>query len=218
MEPTRQRAAVRAHYDARADTYDESAMHHDLVAAVASLVRSRRPEPRPGRVVLDVATGTGLALRALQVPGAGADDRLVGVDLSPAMLAVARAHLPTAGLLRGDASRLPVAGGVVDVLTCVTAPHLLPEPEAAVRHWRRVLRPDGLVVTATFADAVDGPRTAPRRDPALPQGFERRHEPFSTPARVADLLAPHGLRLREHSRLVLGRDALLLCAAEVAAQ
>ncbi|WP_429608163.1 hypothetical protein [Staphylococcus aureus] len=53
-------AAVRARFDGRAAEYDESAMHRELAAAVAAFA-----DLDGVRDVLDVATGTGLVLRAL---------------------------------------------------------------------------------------------------------------------------------------------------------
>lgn len=194
-----QRQAVAAHYDARAATYDASGMHR----ALADLVAEQAPDLGDGRVV-DVATGTGLVLRAIAARHPGA--RLVGVDLSPGMLAVARAVLPQAHLVQADASALPVAEESVDLVTCVTALHLLAEPELAFDEWARVLRPGGRLVTATFAAATGGPSR-----PGLPQGFARRHEDYRTPDQVRRAFRNHWFDLESHSERALDGDRLLVC-------
>src|SRR5687767_11448390 len=64
---------------------------------------------RPGQRVLDVACGTGVIVRHA-APILGSAGRLVGVDLSSNMLAVAREHAPTDGApvewRQGDATSL----------------------------------------------------------------------------------------------------------------
>ncbi|MEU2201234.1 methyltransferase domain-containing protein [Isoptericola sp. NPDC019482] len=195
-------SAVAAAYDARAATYDESAMHRDLAAEVAAFCSLDAP-----RDVLDVATGTGLVLRAL----AASRPRprgMTGVDLSPDMLAVARRELPGAAFVRADAAALPVADRSVDLVTCVTALQLMPRRDLVLAEWARVLRPTGRAVTATFTGF--GRPARPRRDHPV------EHDAVSTPARIAALAAPAGLRLRRHAawRHADG-DAFLLAELEV---
>lgn len=195
-DPAAQHAAVVEHYDARAASYDDSAMHHALADAVAEVAGA------PGGPVVDVATGTGLVLRAIDARRPG--HRLVGVDLSARMLEVARAALPHAELVRADAAALPVEDGAASLVTCVTALHLLTERDASLREWHRALRPGGRLVTATFRTAG-----APAR-PDLAQGFVRRHEDFATPERVAAALG-EGFRLEHHTDWTHGEDTLLIC-------
>lgn len=192
-----QHHAVVRHYDSRAATYDESAMHRGLAEAVTDLVGD------PGEIVLDVATGTGLVLRAIDSRWPAA--RLIGVDLSEQMLAVARDELPGATLVAGDAAALPVPSRSVDLLTCVTALHLLPRPQAAWQEWARVLRRDGRLVTATFSGTgeADRPRSA--------QDFERRHDAFRTPWQVAAAGEGLGFVVVDHTTWSHGDDELLLC-------
>lgn len=196
MNPGEQHAAVTAHYDARAASYDDSAMHRALADAVADVVGD------PGGSVVDVGTGTGLVLRAIEARWPGT--RLVGVDLSAEMLAVARAALPEAELVRADAADLPVEDGTASLVTCVTALHLLAEPDPAVAAWWRALRPGGRLVTATFRTAG-----APAR-PDLAQGFVRHHEDFADPEQVSALLE-EGFRLEWHTDWTHDEDTLLIC-------
>lgn len=199
-----QQQAVAAHYDARAATYDDSRMHRDLADLVADQADGLVDA---GGLVVDVATGTGLVLRAIAARHPAA--RLVGVDLSPGMLAVARAAVPQAQLVQADAAALPVTPGTVDLVTCVTALHLLAEPETAFDEWARVLRPGGRLVTATFA-ADAGDTGTPAR-PDLPRGFARRHEDYRTPEQVARAFRDHWLRLESHREHDLDGDRLLVC-------
>lgn len=196
-------AAVAAAYDARAATYDESAMHRDLATRVAAFCALDDV-----RDVLDVATGTGLVLRALAA-AAPRPSRLTGVDLSADMLAVARRELPGATFVRADAAALPVADRSVDLATCVTALQLMPRPDLVLAEWARVLRPGGRAITATFTGF--GRPARPRRDHPVD------HDRVATPERIAALAAPAGLRLRRHTAWRhSGGDAFLLAELEVA--
>ncbi|WP_223227680.1 class I SAM-dependent methyltransferase [Leifsonia xyli] len=124
--------------------------------------------------VLDVATGTGLVLRALHSRSPSL--RLTGVDLSPGMLAVARSVLPSAELIEADATVLPFPDASADLVTCVTGLHLFSRPGAALAEWVRVLRPGGRAVTATFA-AMD----ARKHGGGCRQPFPIHHERFDSP-------------------------------------
>lgn len=196
--------AVRAHYDGRAPRYDENPMHRGiaaevagLAAEVAGLAEEALGASASSPVALDVGTGTGLVLRSLP-----AHLRRIGVDLSPGMLAQAHAADPGLVLARADAVRLPLADASVDVVTCVTVLHLLPDAAAALTEWARVLRPGGAAITATFVAAG-----APIHDP----GFLRRHEDFRTADQVAALAARTGLRLTASHTSRHDRDTLLVC-------
>ena len=154
------RAAVERAFDGRAQTYDQSEMHRALAAAVVSFVNLEGV-----RDVLDVATGTGLLLRALPPGGL----RLSGTDISQRMLDEAAAHLPAANFRRAEASQLPYAAASFDLVTCVSAmPYLDPLPSFA--EWRRLIRPAGrIVLTAWEENGI--PSTALLRAAALEHGI-----------------------------------------------
>ena len=69
---------------------------------------------RPGERVLDVACGTGVVAR-LAAPHVGTNGQVVGLDLNPGMLAVARSlPVPQGSIIdwrEGDAGSLPFAAG-----------------------------------------------------------------------------------------------------------
>lgn len=196
--------AVRARFDVRSATHDESAMHRDLADTVADFVA-----PARGATVLDVATGTGLVLRALRDRHGLAPAHLVGVDVSPGMLAVARAALPGATLVEADARQLPLAGSAVDLVTCVTGLHLIPDTDRVLAEWARVLRPDGTVVTATFAE-FDPSRHHREVTASQTVPYPLQHDAFRSPETLGATVAGAGLAVRRHATWTDGRDVLLL--------
>lgn len=102
--------------------------------------------------LLDVGTGTGRMLK-LFAPRVA---RAVGVDLSPEMLAVARANIERWGLAncsvrRADLHRLPFAKGSFDLATVHMVLHYLDDPAQAVAEVASVLKPGGRLLIVDFA-------------------------------------------------------------------
>jgi len=104
----------------------------------------------PGAQVLEVGCGTGAVLRiiAARVAPGG---RAVGVDPSPALLAIAREQLEAEGLAsyaelhQGDARALPVPDGVFDAVLAVNVMLHVPQGETAIPELVRAARPGGMV-------------------------------------------------------------------------
>lgn len=182
-------------FDERATTYDESALHRDLAAAVARFAHATK-----ARVVLDVATGTGLVLRALAERGRPA--QLTGIDVSTGMLQAARARLPNAALIQARAEQLPVRDAAVDLVTCVTALHLVSEPNHVFNEFARVLAPGGRAVLATFQTAPDNSL----RD----RPYRTNHAAFATPDLIARAAAPAGFTLTRTASGQYGGETCLL--------
>jgi ubiquinone/menaquinone biosynthesis C-methylase UbiE len=92
--------------------------------------------------VLDVAIGTGRNL-----PHYPPDVSVTGIDLSPAMLAIARERAAQLGrvvrLHEGDAQALPYSPGRFDTVVCTLSLCAIPDPAAAISEMHRVLRPGG---------------------------------------------------------------------------
>ncbi|MEV8212507.1 methyltransferase domain-containing protein [Leifsonia sp. NPDC077715] len=187
---------VRERFDGRAPTYDDSAMHRALASAVATFVDLEGVE-----AVLDIATGTGLVLRALH--DRGFTGPITGVDLSPGMLDEARRHLPDADLLAADATSLPLPDTSFDLVTCVTGLQLFPHPDAAISEWARVLRTGGRAVTATFL-GVD----PTRHRAAPPPGTD--HSAFDSVEHLAETVARAGFRVARTQTWTDGADELLI--------
>jgi ubiquinone/menaquinone biosynthesis C-methylase UbiE len=90
--------------------------------------------PAGGRC-LDVACGTGNYTTALDAAGL----RMVGVDVSPRMLASARAKPGAVGWVNGDAAALPFADRSFRAAVCTLALHHFRRPEQVFREVARVL-------------------------------------------------------------------------------
>lgn len=150
MDARLQRRVQRYGWDRAAGCYGSAwqgqlAPAHDLMLALARL--------RPGEQVLDVACGTGLVtFRAAHAVGCG---EVVGTDLSGEMVQAAAATAESCGFRRvrferADAEALPFAVGRFDVALCGLGLMYVPDPAAALREMRRVLRPEGRVAVAVW--------------------------------------------------------------------
>jgi ubiquinone/menaquinone biosynthesis C-methylase UbiE len=95
--------------------------------------------------VLEVAVGTGRNLSCYPD-----SVRLTGVDLSPAMLDIARARAAELGrkidLREGDAQALPFADAAFDTVVCTLGLCGFPDDRAAIEEMHRVLRPGGTLL------------------------------------------------------------------------
>ena len=102
---------------------------------------------RPGEQVVDVGSGGGIdSLIAARM--VGPSGRVVGVDMTPAMLDMARTSAAASGLgniefREGFGEALPVEDGWADVVIANGALNLMPDKDAALREMARVLKPGG---------------------------------------------------------------------------
>ena len=106
-----------------------------------------------GERVLDVACGTGIVARAA-AERVGPAGRIVGVDLNPGMIAVARS-LPTpfaatVDWLERSALDLQLADAVFDVVLCQQGLQFFPDKLLALREMRRVLGPGGRLALSVW--------------------------------------------------------------------
>jgi ubiquinone/menaquinone biosynthesis C-methylase UbiE len=116
-----------------------------------------RVAPNRGDSVIDIACGTGIVARVAR-ERLGPDARIVGVDVAPAMLAVARSVDQSIDWREGNAVSLPVSGDEhFNVLTCHQGLQFMPDKPAAIREMRRVLAPGGRVAIATWLPLEDLP-------------------------------------------------------------
>jgi len=153
-------------FDAIAPRYD--LLNHLLSAGIDRRWRARaiRSLELTGReVLLDVCTGTAdVALQARREAAGAA--RVIGVDFAGAMLAIGRRKIDAAGesdrimLIRGDATRLPVADAALDAATIAFGIRNVERPELACADLARALRPGGRLAILEFGEPrVPGIRT-----------------------------------------------------------
>jgi ubiquinone/menaquinone biosynthesis C-methylase UbiE len=106
--------------------------------------------------VFEVAVGTGLNL-----PHYPADVAVRGIDLSPAMVELARARAAELGrpvdVQVGDAEHLDLPDGSVDSVVCTFALCGIPDHRRALGEMVRVLRPGGLLLLADHVVATAAP-------------------------------------------------------------
>ena len=141
--------------------FDTIAPRYDLVNDLQSLGLHRRwkrrlvrlADSKPGDCALDVCCGTGDISLALARAGL----KVVGLDFSEGMLAVARQRLGRAGtgageaqFVKGDALHLPFADESFEVVTMGYGLRNLADWEGGLREMLRVLRPGGRLLVLDF--------------------------------------------------------------------
>lgn len=124
----------------------------------------------PGRRVLEVGVGTGISL-----PEYREDVSIVGVDVSPEMLEIARRRVAehglshVEGLYEMDAEALEFADDSFDVVVAMYVASVVPNPERLIDECRRVCKPGGEVfIINHFAS----------RNPVI-RGLEKAIRPLS---------------------------------------
>jgi demethylmenaquinone methyltransferase / 2-methoxy-6-polyprenyl-1,4-benzoquinol methylase len=137
--------------------FDEAAPDYDWVSGVMSLWSDRfyrrdvlrRAGLLGGMDFLDVATGTGLMVRAAIESGA-TPERITGVDPSAGMLAQNRHH-PAVTLREGIGEALPVAESSQDVVCIGYALRHVEDLNRLFAEFHRVLRPGGKLLILEIA-------------------------------------------------------------------
>jgi arsenite methyltransferase len=119
---------------------------------------------KPGETVVDLGSGAGFdTILAAQM--VGADGQVIGVDMTPAMLAKARQNADLLGLsnveLReGYLEELPVADATADVVISNGVINLCPDKATVLAEAFRVLKPGGrlqiadIIVTRAVPDGA----------------------------------------------------------------
>ncbi|MGH7686347.1 MAG: class I SAM-dependent methyltransferase [Candidatus Dormibacteria bacterium] len=198
------------YYRSAAPVYDDWAggVHRKTAQRLAQLAAVR-----PHDVVVDAGCGTGLVMRSFGAEGRRAA-RIVGIDISPAMLDIAHAQrpagMPTAFgqglvedlLLRNDTADVVILGLVL----ADTA-----EPMAVLHEARRVLRHGGRVIVSVMRQSllteVDSLFLAELRDVAqlirLPER-PRTHDTIGEPHVLKRMLDSAGFLEIQTSSMVVG--------------
>ena len=148
--------AVRAAYRRWAGVYDA------VFGGVSSVARGRAValvNSLPGREVLEVGVGTGLAL-----PRYLPDKRITGIDLSAEMLEQARKRAVQLGLASVealhvmDAEATEFADDSFDTAVAMFVASVVPQPRKLLAEMRRVVRPGGNILFVNHFAAEKGPR------------------------------------------------------------
>ena len=133
--------------------FDESAARKtDRAYLTPDVVRQRMRtlealQLKAGEFVLDVGCGTGLLTHDMATL-VGAGGRVVGIDVSPDMLALAErrcADLPQVHLKNSKAESLPEESDGFDAVTCTQVLLYVPDVAAALAEMHRVLKPGGRI-------------------------------------------------------------------------
>jgi ubiquinone/menaquinone biosynthesis C-methylase UbiE len=150
--------------------------------------------------VLEVAIGTGRSL-----PHYRPDVVLTGIELSPAMLAIARKRAADLGrdadLREGDAERLPFADASFDTVVCALSLCSIPDPAAAITEMHRVLVPGG---TLLLLDHIGSHRSPIRGAQWLLEQLTRRAAGEYFTRRQLSLVRAAGMQIEEAERLKAG--------------
>jgi ubiquinone/menaquinone biosynthesis C-methylase UbiE len=151
---------------------------------------------RAGDHVLDVACGTGIVARVARERLSGTG-KVVGVDLNPQMLDVARRVDPGIDWREGHASALPLADGeTFDSVVCQQGFQFFPDRVAAARQMRRALASGGRVAVATWRPDEEYPLLRRLREVAervVGPIDDRRHS-LGDPGPIEAALREAGIR------------------------
>ena len=150
--------------------------------------------------VLEVAVGTGLNL-----PYYDRGVRLTGIDLSPAMLEVARRRASELGrsaeLLEADAHHLPFPDEMFDSAVCTLSLCNIPDPDRAVAEMNRVLKPGGALLLVDHIGSTSRPIFWIQKAIEL---LTKRLESEYLTRRPLVYVERHGLVVSERDRFRLG--------------
>lgn len=178
-----------------------AATYHDLFTVVTD--RANAPlldaaKVGAGTRLLDVAAGPGRMTRA----GAARGAKAIGVDLAPAMVAIARGHYPNIEFREASADALPFADDSFDAVVCAFGLGHFPDADRVIAEFRRVLAPQSAValswwegfsrnrINGIFHEAIA--RLAVSMPNAVPPGPPM--DRFADPTRFAEFLKVAGFK------------------------
>jgi len=189
-----------------------SVFAHVYDAVVFPLRRLRREvasmvDLGPGARVLDVATGTGEQALAFAEKAC----EVVGIDLSAAMLRVARrkSRSPNVTFQQGDASELPFDDASFDACCVSFALHEMPASvrERVVREMARVTRPGGAFIMVDYG--LPRGRFAGGLVYEAVKLYERDHYAEFVKSDVAALVESAGFEIRDQRPVLAGAARIL---------
>ena len=135
--------------------YRRNARFYDLLVRPLPLFERLRQKavarlcPRPGETVVDLGCGTGLSFELLE-HGVGSQGRVMGVEITPEMLAKAREKVARHGwhnvtLIEANAEEVDLEPGSIDAVLCCLSNDIM-HSTAAVERAVRALHPGGRFV------------------------------------------------------------------------
>lgn len=144
---------ARASFDRAAESYDQAAvLQREVADRVLERLAYIKPEPQR---LLDLGCGTGYSLQPLAQRYPGSE--IWALDVSLNMLDAAKRKPSMWQKLRGrfryvagDAEQLPLADASVDMIFSSLALQWCVDLDQTFAEWRRVLKPEGLLMFSTF--------------------------------------------------------------------
>lgn len=147
---------IRTYFNGKASIWDEIAAEkdHSKLQQMAA-----RLDIRPGSVVLDLGTGTGVFLPLL-MQGTGSGGKILALDIAEEMLHRARAKgfNGVVAYLNADAAHIPLPDNSVDSVVCYSSfPHFQDKPKALMEIYRVVKNGGHLFICHTSSrKAING--------------------------------------------------------------
>ncbi|MCC7450810.1 MAG: methyltransferase domain-containing protein [Anaerolineae bacterium] len=143
-------------WNAQASGYD-ARMKSLFADAYSGSVRKAQSVVRPDQHVLEIGCGTGLITLSI-APGV---QHVTAIDISPQMIAIAQdkarsQHITNVDFRVADGYALPFDDQAFDTVLVFNILHIVKEPTAVLREAHRLLKPGGLLVSATdcYAEPV----------------------------------------------------------------
>ena len=196
MTMTNEMAELKAAHKVTWDSGDYAAIADAFVLEVGETAVAKATLG-PGRKVLDVATGSGSA--AIPAALTGAD--VIGLDLAPSLLEVARDRAAEAGVdvewVEGDAEALPYDDETYDTVLSVIGVQFAPRHEVGARELARVTRPGGEIVVCAWTPAGFIGQVFKTMGPHMPKPPEGASPPplWGSEEHVSGLFSDTGVEL-----------------------
>ena len=140
------KTSIKNYWNWRSGSFGHDADKSENIAGRWESIVNKIVSKAPGKRVLDIGTGTG----QLAVYLARGGFEVTGIDIAENMVTRAKEYAESQGLdidfRTGDAEDLAFGNNTFDAIVSRNTLWTLPHPEKALREWRRVLKPGGLLM------------------------------------------------------------------------